>query len=88
MRSLLVYTLARLGLFAAAFGLIWLLGVEALVWDELTVLWTALVALAVSSVLSYWLLARLREDLAEHVAGRARRLSDRFEEHRRAEDDD
>lgn len=87
MRSLLLYTAARAGLFAAVFGLTWLFFGQWLTWDEITVLFTALVALVVSSLLGFWLLARLRADLAEHVAGRAERLSQRFEEQRRAEDE-
>jgi hypothetical protein len=43
MSSVVRYTLARLGLFGAAFGLVWALGGYWLVWDRLTVLWTALV---------------------------------------------
>lgn len=86
MRSFAGYTLARLGVFAAVFGLIWAVGFRWLAWDQLSVLWTALVALAVSAVVSYWLLAGLRDRLARDVDSRARRIADRFEESRRAED--
>jgi len=85
-RSFVLYTLARIGMFLVAFGLVWAVGFSWLTWDQLTVLWTALVALAVSAVASYWLLAGLRDHLAQDVDRRARRIADRFEEARRAED--
>ncbi len=88
MRNVVRYTLARLLLFAAAFGAVWALGWYWLVWDELTVLWTALVALAISGVASYWLLGGMRSDLAADVEQRARRVAARIDESRRAEDDD
>jgi hypothetical protein len=87
MSSVVRYTLARLGLFAAAFGLVWALGGYWLVWDRLTVLWTALVALAMSGVVSFWLLGGLRSQLASDVEERARRVAARIDESRRAEDD-
>jgi len=85
-KSFVGYTLARLGMFLAAFGLVWAIGFSWLTWDQLTVLWTALVALTVSAVASYWLLAGMRDRLAQDVDRRARRIADRFEEARRAED--
>ena len=83
---LLRYTLARLVLFAAAFGLVWLVGGTWLVWDQLSVLWTALVALVVSAVASFVLLRGLRAELAERLHGGASRMSERLEESRRSED--
>jgi Protein of unknown function (DUF4229) len=87
MSSVVRYTLARLGLFGAAFGLVWALGGYWLVWDRLTLLWTALVALAMSGVVSFWLLGGLRSQLASDVEERARRVAARIDESRRAEDD-
>ncbi len=87
MTSFVRYTGARVGLFLAAFGVVWAVGGAWLSWDQLTVLWTALVALAVSAIASYWLLSGLRDDLAHEVDGRARRIAHRFEESRRAEDE-
>lgn len=86
MRSFVLYTLARLVLFLLAFGLVWAVGFGWLSWDQLTVLWTALVALALSGVASYWVLGRLRDDFATDVDRRARRIAERIEESRRAED--
>ena len=87
MTSFLRYTGARLLLFAAAFGLVWAIGSYWLTWDQLTVMWTALVALAMSGIASYWLLGSLRDDLARNVERRAQRMATRIDESRRAEDD-
>ncbi len=80
------YTLARLALFAAAFGLVWLVGGAWLVWDQVSVLWIALVALALSAVASFVLLRGMRAELAERLHGGATRMSDRLDESRRSED--
>ena len=87
MRSFVRYTLARMLLFVVSFGLVWLVGFGWLTWDLLTVLWTAMVALAVSGIASWWLLGRLRDDLATDVEARARRMTERLDRSRRAEDD-
>lgn len=88
MRSFVRYTLARMLLFAVTFGLVWLVGFRWLTWDLLTALWTAMVALAVSGIASWWLLGQLRDDLAVDVEARARRMTERLDRSRRAEDDD
>jgi hypothetical protein len=87
MRSFVRYTLARMLLFAVSFGVVWLVGFGWLTWDLLTVLWTAMVALAVSGIASWWLLGTLRDDLATDVEARARRMTERLDRSRRAEDD-
>ena len=87
MRSFVRYTLARMLLFVVSFGLVWLVGFGWLTWDLLTVLWTAMVALAVSGIASWWLLGTLRDDLATDVEARARRMTERLDRSRRAEDD-
>lgn len=87
MRSFVVYTLARLLLFAACFGLVWAVCFSVLPWNQTTVLGTALVALAISGVSSFWVLARFRNDLARDVEARAQRIAERIDESRRAEDD-
>jgi hypothetical protein len=66
---------------------VWAVGFAWLTWDMLTALWTALVALAVSGIASFWLLGGLRDDLAKDVEARARRMATRLDESRRAEDD-
>lgn len=88
MSAFVRYTLARLGLFAVAFGLVWAVGSPWLVWDGFTVAATALIAMALSAVASWFLLRRLRDELSAHVAGRAHRVASAIEESRRAEDHD
>ena len=87
MSALVRYTLARLGLFVASFGLVWAVGSLWLVWDESTVLWTALLALVVSAAASLALLGRLRDELSEHVQRRAHRVTTAMDRSRRSEDD-
>lgn len=87
MSPVLRYTLARLGLFVLAFALVWAVGGAWLVWDETTVLWTALLALGLSAVASFVLLGRLRGEMAERVQQRAQRVARAIDESRRAEDD-
>ncbi|MGH3360330.1 MAG: DUF4229 domain-containing protein [Nocardioidaceae bacterium] len=88
MKPFVLYTLARMGLFLLAFGLIWLAGFSFFEWNSINVLWTMLIALAVSAVAGIVLLRGLREKLAANVQQRAERLTQRFEEQRRAEDVD
>lgn len=87
MSALVRYTLARLGLFVASFGLVWAVGSPWLVWDESSVLWTVLLALVVSAAASLALLGRLRDELAEHVQRRAHRAVTAMDRSRRSEDD-
>lgn len=84
----MTYALARFGLFLAAFGLVWLVGFNWLAWTSINVLWTMLIALAVSAIVGVVVLRRQRENLAANVQQRAERMSKRFEESRSAEDVD
>lgn len=88
MKAFLLYTLARLLLFLAVFGLLWLVFGGRLTWNTPTVLWTALIALAVSAFVALFALGSLRERLAGEVAGRAQRAKAAFEARRAAEDYD
>lgn len=83
---LMRYTLARLALFAGAFALVWLVGGTWLVWDEVSVLWTALIALVISALASFVLLRGLRADLAERLHAGTARMNNRLDESRRSED--
>ena len=84
----MLYTLARLLLFAAAWALVWAVASIWLDWSRVTALWTALLAMAASSVLSLWLLRGLRQRVAVHVQGRAERMQERYEAAKRKEDTD
>lgn len=86
MKPFVLYTLARLGLFAAVAVIIWLLfGLPAL--SSLNVLLIMLLAMVVSSIASIKLLAGLRGDFSASVAARAEQLSARVEQSKRREDD-
>ena len=86
MRTFVLYTLARVGLFAAAYGAIWLVFGREIGWNSATALYTAIVALAVSAVASFVLLRSLRERLAVEVERRAARARAAFEASRSGED--
>lgn len=85
MKEFLVYTGLRLLLFVA-----WLLlvtGVWAMLGDgEVNALWVAVIALVLSGVTSYFLLARQREAFARRVEERATRASSAFEARKARED--
>lgn len=72
MRSFVVYTLARLGLFVAVYAAIWLAIGRSVRWDSVSGLYTALIAMVVSSLIALATLRRLRNRLAADVAARAR----------------
>jgi membrane protein implicated in regulation of membrane protease activity len=84
----LLYTLARGLVFAATWALVWLVTSVWVEWSTATALWTALVALLVSSVVSFVLLRPLRERMAAGVQGRAERIQERYEAAKRKEDVD
>jgi hypothetical protein len=79
-----LYTLARTLLFAATWGVIWLVAMTFLSWNTYTALGTAMIAMVASAFLSLFLLSGLRDQLSERVAASARR----FEAARRKEDQD
>jgi uncharacterized membrane protein (DUF106 family) len=87
MKEFLVYTAARLSLFAATYGL--LVGLYVLVvGTPVPVLMTLLVAAIISGVTSVYLLRGMRERFTARVQGRADRMSQRFEEMKAKEDVD
>lgn len=86
MKTFLLYTLARVVLFAAAFGLVWLVFGHWLAWSAVNGLLTALVAMVISSVVALIVLGSLRDDFAAHVARRAARATAAYEARRSAED--
>jgi hypothetical protein len=86
-KALALYTLARLALFGVAFVVVWLVASRWLDWNQITVLWTALIALVISAIASWLLLGRLRDAVATEVEGRAKRVAAAYDASRRAEDD-
>lgn len=76
MRSWLTYTVARLVLFAAAFGVVYLFGARS--WIALILAWV------VSGLASYVLLSKWRDQISQQIvelneARRGARLGDRLE---------
>lgn len=88
MKAFWTYTLARFAVFAVCFAIVWSVSQ---IWLESTTvanIWVLLISLVVSSVVSVFLLAGLRDKLALNVHERATRMTERIEESRRAEDVD
>ena len=88
MKAFWTYTLARLAVFAVTFGVVWLIASIWVEWGNLTSLLVLFISLVLSSVISIFALAGLREQLAQNVQERAARMTQRIEESRNAEDVD
>jgi uncharacterized protein DUF4229 len=87
-KPFLLYTLARVALFAAAFGLVWLVFGRWIEWGAVSALYTAIIAMVVSSVVALLVLGSLRDEFAVQVSQRADRAKAAFEARRAAEDND
>lgn len=74
------YTAARLALFLACWGVLWLVGAKGVL--------GVLIALIVSGLISYVVLDKLRDRFGSAVAGRVMSLRLRFAAGRAAEDAD
>lgn len=88
MKEFAVYTLARIGMFVAAFLVIsgvWMLVTRS---DAVPWLWPLLLAALASGVGSYYLLQGPRQRFAARIEGRASTMARRFEEMRAKEDED
>lgn len=88
MKAFWTYTFARVAVFVVCFAIVW--GAAQIWLDSTTVvnIWILLIALVLSSAVSVFLLAGLRDKLARNVQARAERMTARLEESRRAEDVD
>jgi TctA family transporter len=79
MRQVMIYTAARIALFLATFGILWLLGAKS---------WLgALLALLISGIVSYVVLSRQRDAVSSSVNEKAKRMSERIAEGAAREDD-
>ena len=87
MRNFVVYTLARLGLFVAVYGVIWLALFRSVSWDSVSALYTALLAMVVSSLLAFVMLRRQRQALAADIAERSRTAASAQRRHEQAGED-
>ncbi len=87
MKAFWLYTLARFGVLAVTYLVVW--AIASIWFDPAFInLFVLLVSFVISAAVSYFALARLRDDFATHLSDRASRLSQRIEESRRAEDVD
>lgn len=87
MKEFVVYTVMRIVLFLASFGIV--VGVMALVLDgRYNLFWAIVLAFLISGIASYFLLDRQREAFARRVEARAARASAAFEERKAREDQD
>lgn len=83
LRRIVIYTGLRFGLFAVAFGLLWLV-----LRNQLSSWVLALLALIVSSIAALFLLRGHAEAAGEEFAGGWRTARGRLDEAKRREDDD
>jgi len=81
-----LYTAARLGLFLVVYAAV--LGVVWLVPGSMHPVWPVLIAAALSTVASAFVLRDLRERFTLQVQTRAQRMSQKFEEMKAKEDVD
>lgn len=88
MKEFAIYTLARLGLFVAAFAVVWFATTPWLNHTPGRVLWVAFFGLVISAVLSWVFLRGLRDKFAARISDRASRMNNRIEQSRSAEDID
>ena len=83
MKAFVVYTGLRLVLFAACFGVLWLI-----LRNQLGIFPLLLLGLVASAILSIFVLRAARERLAGSIEDKATRINRRIDESRRAEDVD
>ena len=85
MKEFVVYTVMRILLFAASFGIV--VGLMALLLDgRYNLFWAIILAFLISGIASYFILDRQRENFARRVESRAAKASVAFEERKARED--
>jgi predicted Co/Zn/Cd cation transporter (cation efflux family) len=86
-KEFVVYTVMRIVLFMASFGIV--VGIMALAFDgRYNLFWAIILAFLISGVASYFILNRQREAFARRVEARAAKASAAFEERKAREDQD
>ncbi len=87
MKEFVVYTVLRLVLFLASFGVV--VGIMALLFDgQYHLFWAVVLAFLISGIGSFFILDRQREAFARRVETRAARATAAFEERKAREDAD
>jgi hypothetical protein len=86
-KEFVVYTVLRIVLFLASFGII--VGIMALAFDgRYHLFWAVVLSFLVSGIGSYFILERQREAFARRVEARAAKAAAAFEERKAREDAD
>ena len=87
MKEFVVYTVLRIVLFLASFGVV--VGLMALAFGgRYNLFWAVVLAFLISGIGSYFILDRQREEFARRVETRASRATAAFEERKAREDQD
>lgn len=87
MKEFVVYTVLRIVLFLASFGIV--VGLMALAFGgRYNLFWAVVLAFLISGVASYFILDRQREAFARRVETRAAKAAAAFEERKAREDQD
>ena len=87
MKEFVVYTVLRIVLFLASFGVV--VGIMALLFDgNVHLFWAVVLGFLISGVGSFFILDRQREAFARRVETRAAKASAAFEERKAREDAD
>ena len=87
MKEFVVYTVLRIVLFLASFGVV--VGIMALAFDgQYNLFWAVILAFLISGVGSYFILSQQRDAFAQRVETRAARAAAAFEERKAREDED
>lgn len=87
MKEFVVYTVMRIVLFMASFGVV--VGLMALAFDgRYNLFWAIILAFLISGVASFFILDRQREAFARRVETRAAKAAAAFEERKAREDTD
>ena len=87
MKEFVVYTVLRIVLFLASFGVV--VGIMALVsGGRYNLFWAVILAFLISGIGSYFILDRQRDAFAQRVETRAARATAAFEERKAREDQD
>ena len=85
MKEFVVYTVLRIVLFLASFGVV--VGIMALAFDgRYNLFWAVILAFLISGIASFFILDRQREAFARRVEARAAKASAAFEERKARED--
>ena len=87
MKEFVIYTVLRIVLFLASFGVV--VGIMALAFDgQYNLFWAVILAFLISGVGSYFILNQQRDAFAQRVETRAAKAAAAFEERKAREDED